>query len=108
MSKPIKYLTYFDCLGFECLLDITSRERLHLLATIKDEQYHDDINLQAMMLRARFNPQRNPEIWVFTSAVSDATLQQLKKDEPQMLVDLIRKHGECIWGNTVPQTQVIK
>lgn len=106
MTKEIKYLTMFDCEGFECMIDITSRERQYLLSTIKGEEYKDDIGLNGMMMRARFNPQRSPEIWVFTSQVSDATIQELKESEPQMLVDLIREHGNCIWKST-PVDRVI-
>lgn len=107
MSKETKYLTMFDCEGFECLIDITSRERQYLMAAIKGEEYKDDISLNSMMLRARYNSQRSPEIWVFTSLVDDATLQELKENEPQMLADLIRSHGHCLWRDT-PSKQVIK
>lgn len=107
MCDAIKYLTMFDCEGFECLIDITSRERQHLLATIKNEDFKDDLNLNLMMLRARYNPHRSPEIWVFTSLVDDATIQQLREDDPQALADLIRSHGNCIWRDT-PTKQVIK
>ena len=107
MSKETKYLTMFDCEGFECLIDITSRERHLLLSELKGESYSDDLNLSAIMLRARANAHRNPEIWVFTSTVDDATLQRLRKKEPQMLADLIRKHGTSVWKNT-PTKQVIQ
>lgn len=106
-NKETKYLTMFDCEGFECLIDITSHERRFLLAAIKGEELKDNIGLNQMMIRARFNPQRNPEIWVFTSSVDDATLQELKESEPQMLVDLIRSYGTCLWGST-PAKQVIR
>ena len=106
MTKEIKYLTMFDCEGFECIIDITSRERQYLMSTLKNEEYKDDINLNAMMMRARYNSQRSPEIWVFTSQVDDATIQELKETEPQMLADLIRSHGTCVWKDT-PVKRVI-
>lgn len=107
MSKERKYLAYFDCEGFECLLDITSRERALLMAQIKGEKYQDDLNLNAMMLRARYNPMRSPEIWVFTSTVGYETLKDLTESEPQMLADLIRKHGSPVWQN-YPVKKVIE
>jgi len=108
MSEKIyKFLTMFDCEGFECLIDITKREQQFLISTLKGEEYKDDLSLNAMMLRARFNPQRSPEIWVFSSYVNNDTFQQLKDEDPQSLVDLIREHGNCMWKNN-PIKQVIK
>jgi len=107
MSKQIKYLTMFDCEGFECLIDITRREQEYLMSILKGEEFKDDINLNAMMLRARNNPQRSPEIWVFTSTVDDATIQKLAESDPQMLVDVIRSKGANIWAST-PVKRVIE
>lgn len=99
MSKDKKFLAYFDCEGFECLINISKHEDAMLLQTLKGEKVTDEIGLNSMILRARYNPQRSPEIWVFTSTVDEQTLQDLAKDEPQMLVDLIRKHGTSVWKN---------
>jgi len=106
-AKLYKFLTMFDCEGFECLIDITKREKDWLITTLKGEEYQDDLSLNAMMLRARYNPQRSPEIWIFTSTVDDATLQEIKDENPQELVDLIREHGHNLWI-TESQKQVIK
>lgn len=106
-GKETKYLTMFDCEGFECMFDISKTERNMLMQTLKGEEVKNDIPLHQMMLRARYNPQRSPEIWVFTSTVDDATLQELRESNPQMLADLIRKHGHCIWKNN-PVKKVIE
>ena len=106
-EKLYKFLTMFDCEGFECLIDITRREKDWLMSTLKGEEYKDDLRLNSMMMRARYNSQRSPEIWVFTSYVDTATLQEIKDENPQGLVDLIREHGHCVWKNT-PIKQVIK
>jgi len=105
-AKLYKFLTMFDCEGFECLIDITKREKDWLITTLKGEEYKDDLNFNSMMMRARYNPQRRPEIWIFTSTVDDATLQEIKDEQPQALVDLIRENGHCLWENT-PIKQVI-
>lgn len=107
MSKKLKFLTMFDCEGFECLIDITSTERKMLMQTLKGEEVTNDIPLNQMMMRARYNPQRSPEIWVFTSEVDESTLRGLIESSPQMLVDLIREHGHCVW-ESYPVKQVIK
>lgn len=106
-SKEHLFLAYFDCLGFECIVDITSYERHKLLADINGTDIRSPVNLNAMMLRARFNPQRNPEIYVFTSDLSEATLIEFAEENPQALADLIRSHGKCLW-KTPAQEGVIK
>jgi hypothetical protein len=60
------------------------------------------------MLRARYNPQRSPEIWLFTATdtIRQEELMDVAKDNPQYLVDLIREKGSCLYHNT-SQKQVI-
>jgi hypothetical protein len=108
MTKERKFLAYWDCLGFEGIWDITSYERKKLLADIKNESIATPVNLNALMLRARYNPQRSPEIWLFTATdeINETQLKQIATDSPQYLVDLIREKGTCMYHNT-PQKQVI-
>jgi hypothetical protein len=103
-----KFVAYFDVLGFECLVDITSYERHKLLAEISGAEVNAPINFNYLMTRARFNPQRNPEIWVFTSTVDEVTLSKLSQDDPQVLVDTIRECGHNVYGQHTHTRQVIK
>jgi len=98
-EKDRKFLAYFDTEGFECLRDITKDEHEQTIAKLKGETAPDRIGLHQMILRARYNPQRFPEIWVFTSSVGETTLQDLAQNEPQMLADLIRSHGVKVYGD---------
>ena len=107
MDKERKFLAYWDCEGFECILDITTAERNMLMQTLKGEKVTNDIPLNQMMLRARYNSQRSPEIWVFTSTVDHDSLCELSQNEPQMLADLIRERGTNVWRDS-PSKQVIK
>ena len=108
MTKERKFLAYWDCLGFECIWDITKYERQALLATLKNTTVENPVNLNAMMLRARYNPQRSPEVWLFTATdtITQEELMDVAKDNPQYLVDLIREKGSCLYRST-PQKQVI-
>ena len=108
MIKERKFLAYWDCLGFEGIWDITTYERQRLLADLKNTTVTAPVNLNALMLRARYNPQRNPEVWLFTAtdAIRQEDLMDVAKDNPQYLVDLIREKGTCLYHNT-PQKQVI-
>jgi hypothetical protein len=88
--------------GFEVLKDCTSWEQDSLLNTIADKPLKPaPVNLQMMTLRARFNPQRNYEIWTFntTEDFDEDALWNLAEDSPQGLVDMIRKHGKCLYKN---------
>ena len=108
MTKERKFLAYWDCLGFEGIWDITTYERQKLLADIKNTKVKPPVNLNALMLRARYNPQRNPEVWLFTATdeIREDGLLEVAKENPQYLVDLIREKGTCVY-RSVPQKQVI-
>lgn len=95
MAKDRTYICYFDCNGFEVLCDITDYENRLLLNMIAGETLHKPpFDLQAMMLRARFNPQRDPEIWFFTSELDEKMLWKYAKEEPQALADAVRRCGK--------------
>lgn len=106
-KKEHQFVAYFDSLGFECIVDITSYERHKLLSEIGGTAIPSPVNLNHMLMRARFNPQRNPEIYIFTSEVDEATLIKYAEENPQGMADLIRSHGKCLW-KTKGAEQVIK
>ena len=87
--------------GFEVIKDCTSWERESFLNTIAGKQLKPaPVNLQALTLRARFNPQRNYEIWTFnaTEELDEDTLWSYAYDNPQALVDMIRERGKRLYG----------
>lgn len=110
-SKSRSYIAMWDENGFEVLEDVSAWERQSLLDTIAGKQLKPaPLNLQALMLRARFNPQRNYEIYSLSvnDEVDDATLQEMATQQPQALVDLIRKLGNKLYSsgyNTKPVIQ---
>lgn len=89
------YLAYFDNLGFECVLDLTDIEKKAMWASLKNEAY--SFPLHQMIMRAKSNPQRYPEIWSFQSELDVETLLCYSKDSPQQLADLIREHGNKVY-----------
>lgn len=56
--------------------------------------------LNALILRSQINSQRNYEIYsLLTSAdIDEKYLRELFVDNPQMIVDLIREKGICLYG----------
>lgn len=88
--------------GFEVLKDCTSWERDSLLNTLADKPLKPaPVNLQVMTIRARFNPQRNYEIWSFntTEDLEEDALWNLAEEAPQALADMIRERGKCLYRN---------
>lgn len=100
------YVAYFDCLGFECILNATRHDKKKMWNSLQDKP-SERFPLNEMILRAKYNPQRSPEIWSFWSTVDLATLKELAAEQPQMLADLIREKGTPLY--TMPkEKQVIK
>ncbi len=103
-SKSRVYICMWDCNGFETIVDCTSWERQSLLDTLAGKQLKSPpVNLQAMTIRARFNPQRNYEIWTFNTeeSLDEDTLWSYAEDNPQGLVDMIRANGKNLFGEPV-------
>ena len=101
-SKTRVYICMWDENGFEVLKDCTSWERDTFLATIAGRELKPaPVNLQAMMMRARFNPQRAYEIYTFntTEDLDEDTLWSYADENPQALVDIIREKGKRLYSN---------
>ena len=102
MSKSKVYVCMWDENGFEVLKDCTSWERQTFLNTIAGKELTPaPVNLQAMTMRARFNPQRAYEIYTFNTdeSIDEETLWEIAQENPQSLVDMIRRNGKKLYSN---------
>ena len=103
------FITMWDTLGFECIVDITSYERTKLLHVIKgeDSELKPPVSVYHLLIRAKANPQRFPEIWTFTTTgdITEESLLEISKDDPQMLVDMIRDLGHNLY--TAPKQEAV-
>ena len=110
--KQKQFITMWDTLGFECIVDITSYERAKLLHIIKGEEseLRAPVNFYHLLMRAKANPQRFPEIWSFaaTEDITHEALIEISKDDPQMLVDMIRSLGDNLYTTPKQKEAVIK
>jgi len=110
MSKNKIFVCYWDCNGFEAIVDMTRWERDSLINTIAGKDLTlPPINVNTMLMRARFNPQRSPEMWIFNTSddVNEDQLWDLAVQSPQLLVDMIRKNGSSLY-HSAPQNNVIQ
>ena len=101
------YLTYFDTLGFECVLDLTSYDKKAMWAALSDKTIPNEIPLHQMIMRAKFNPQRFPEIWTFQSELDLEEILCYTRDMPQAMADLIRQNGTKVF-TTLKEKVVIE
>ncbi len=91
------YIAYFDSLGFECIINLTDHDKKAMWAELKGEKPKRLQAVPYLILRAKANPQRFPEIWTFESEVDEKTLIMYSNDSPQELADLIREHGTKVF-----------
>jgi hypothetical protein len=96
------FLVYFDNLGFEAVFDLEKIQSDATMSALKDESYSMPFNMNALLLRARFNPQRFPEIWVFAvdDEVSEEDVRAMAAENPQALADFARANGKNFYGRT--------
>jgi hypothetical protein len=100
------YLAYWDSLGFECVINLSAHEKRSMWTVLKGQE-PSKLPLHPMLMRAKANPQRKPEIWTFWSCVDQETLLQYAEDEPQALADTIRRLGKAVFV-TPRQKELIK
>jgi len=100
------YIAYFDSLGFECILDLTKHEKKAMWNVLSDKE-PDKLPVHLMIMRAKANPQRFPEIWTFWSLIGRKELIELAEDEPQALADGIRNVGTKVFV-TPKEKEVIR
>lgn len=104
MFEGKQWLVYWDNTGFEGIVDVGAhleQEAFDLLVHEKRQQQSVSSIYNMMTMRARFNPQRFPEIWTFTSTedITEESLREVADRDPQWLVDWIRKHGTKMYGD---------
>lgn len=104
-EKSNLYVAYFDTLGFECIINLSDLEKKKMWAALKGEDYK--MPAFHLIMRAKANPQRFPEIYTFWSSMDQKTLAEHAKDNPQGLADLLREKGNPVYV-TPKQKEVIK
>lgn len=91
------YIAYWDSLGFESITDLTDYDKKAVWATLSNKPLPQKLPVGLMIMRAKANPQRFPEIWTFQSEVDITTLIKYSNDTPQTLADAIRENGTKVF-----------
>ena len=89
--------------GLEALINLSLESRRDTFAVLStgkaDPNSFSGGQLEMMKLRAQMNSQRCYEIYAFWSTVDTDTVRETFADNPQPLVEWIRKHGEKIYSD---------
>lgn len=107
---PHIFLFMWDMYGLEFCQDITAVEKRNMIKALKNEQLERPFNLNALLLRAKFNSQRNYEVYTMTvnKGITEDEVKEWFNNNPQEAVDQIRERGRVIYRSTSHSEQVIK
>ncbi len=107
---PHVFLFMWDMYGLEFCQDVTKVEKRNMIKALKNEQLERPFNLHALLLRARFNSQRNYEIYTMTveQGIVEEDVIKWFDDNPQYAVEQIRARGRKLYGEPSRAEPVIK
>jgi hypothetical protein len=102
------YAVMWDCNGLENIAEIPD-PALATFAVLKDQEPPRTPNLNTWSLRARFNPQRNYEIYVITTTpeIESDDIVSMFDADPQTAADTIRRLGTKFYSDRATQTRAI-
>ena len=94
----------------EWVEDITGRDAQGMWSTLKGEEpklLTED--LKHAIMRARFNPQRNYEIYTVTAVdgIKKTDIREMFKNSPQAAADTIRRLGNKIYSDRREMTKEV-
>ena len=107
---PHVFLFMWDMYGLEFCQDVTTVEKRNMMSALKGERLERPFNLNAMMLRARVNSQRNYEIYTMTveQGINEIDVIRWFDSNPQEAVDQIRSRGRKLFGSPSKVEPIIK
>jgi hypothetical protein len=115
MARVKHFLAMWCCEGLECIFDINKAKKVmdnyekeKVINILKEEpapRKPNPIPLQSMVLRARYNSQRQYEIYEFQSTISEKEIKNIFNEDPQIIVDWIRKNGYKIYSDYRPMNK---
>jgi hypothetical protein len=124
MKKQNLFIVSWDNTGLEACIDITEdRDRSETFEqdklfdiirdpeTVPRNEHLVKVNqmVSAMMMRARYNPQRHYEIYTVTTdcGIIAQDLRDLFETNPQTAADMIRERGTRLYSDRVNQRQIV-
>lgn len=106
-AQSHEFLAVWDQLGLEYLEDLTPSEQNRIMSVLRDEPIKHSNPLHYFLLRARFNTHRHYEIYRFESEFSEDEIRELFANDPQSIVDAIRRVGVCLYSDRAREDQIV-
>jgi hypothetical protein len=99
-SIPHIFLFMWDMYGLEFCQDVTVVEKRNMMAALKGQPLERPFNLNALLMRARINSQRNYEIFTMTveQGIAEQDVINWFNSNPQEAVNQIRARGRRLHG----------
>ena len=104
-----QFIIMWDCNGLEVCCDVTAAQQKTVWEKLKGELPSESgvPSLGHLLLRARYNPQRNYEIYT-VEAVEGITaddIREMFEANPQAAADTIRRLGSCFHSDRADPSQ---
>ncbi len=97
------FLISWDMNGLESLIDLTTFEKERMWSTLQNKEPDSKINLtvNAILLRARMNPQRHYEVYTVRvdPSIDEEDMKRMFEENPQGMADLVRERGNKIYSD---------
>jgi hypothetical protein len=100
----------WDCYGLETIFNITDYEKNAIWSKLKGEPVVAKIpNLNHLILRAKFNHQRNYEIYIITAVdgIGAEDIKEMFEANPQNAADTCRRLGQKLYSDRSDDRRVI-
>lgn len=102
-----KFLVMWCNEGLETLINVSTREKENMVAVLREEKPPHTNPIQYMILRAQVNMQRHYEIYVFESEIPEVSIREMFEDDPQVIVDAIRRVGVKLYSDRKTRKDLI-
>ena len=108
MSKQNVFAIMWDCNGLEAVEQVPD-PALTTFAVLQDREPPRPPNLNTWALRARFNTQRNYEIYIVhaTPEITQEDIREMFEANPQTAADTIRRLGHKFYSDRATQPRAI-
>lgn len=97
-----QWIVLFDNEGLDTLVPYGDMVEEQVMSRLAGGEMSRDAQhtISRIMLRARFNEHRHPEVWCYSTAdhMEYQDMRDLWEASPQYMADLIRKSGQQLHG----------
>lgn len=111
MKHEHQFLVMWDNTGLEYVADITADHQRVTWEALqgKASPKHAYANPMHLALRARYNPQRHYEIYIFNAAegITKEDIEDMFKTSPQTAADTIRRIGHCYHSDRAETKNIV-